>query len=103
MSLKTAILKWFVVHKIMKSLTGNIQDIKKITKYNGLPIKNPGLEAFLTHLKEDVEEERGLGLLFARLGRAANPVTKRKLIENGIWNWTVEGNRRRRAFQTEDL
>jgi MoaA/NifB/PqqE/SkfB family radical SAM enzyme len=103
MSLKTAILKWFVVNKIMKSLTGNIRDLKKITKYKGLPIKNPGLKAFLTRLNEDVEEEKGLGLLFARLGKAANPVTKRKFIENGIWNWTVEGNRRRRDFQTEDL
>jgi MoaA/NifB/PqqE/SkfB family radical SAM enzyme len=89
MSLKMAFLKCIVVNKIMKSLTGNIQDLRRITKYRNLPIKNPGLKAFLQRLNQDIEEEKGLGLLFARLGQAANPIAKR--------------NAKKRLLQTEDL
>jgi len=103
MSLKTALLKPIVINKLLKSVTGNIQDLRRLTKYKNMPIKNPGLKAFLNTLNQDIEEEKGLALLFARLGQAANSTAKRKLIENGIWNWTVSGNARRRRLQTEDL
>jgi MoaA/NifB/PqqE/SkfB family radical SAM enzyme len=103
MSLKMSFLKRIVVNKVIKSLTGNIQDLRRITKYRNFPIKNPGLKAFLQSLNQDIEEEKGLGLLFARLGQSANPIAKRKLVENGIWNWTVEGNAKKRILQTEDL
>jgi len=103
MTLKKKLLKLIVTRKLMKSLTGNIQDLRKLTRFKNLPIKNPGLRALLKRLSRDIDEEQGLGLLFARIGQLASPTAKRKLIENTIWNWGVDGHDRRDELQSEDL
>jgi MoaA/NifB/PqqE/SkfB family radical SAM enzyme len=101
MSLKTMILKPIVVNKLTKSLTGNLQDLRKLTRHKNIPTRSPGLKAFLNRLRQDIDENKGVALLCSRLGQLSSYTNKRKFIENAIWNWGVEGNAKRLRLRAQ--
>ncbi|MBN1836461.1 MAG: radical SAM protein, partial [Spirochaetales bacterium] len=91
MSVTTSVVKRLVGRKITRSLTGRLEDLRKLTALQNTPVNNPGLNAFLRGLSRDIEERSGMANLFLRVGSAMNPRAKRKLVENLIFNWGVQG------------
>ncbi len=103
MSLKTYVTKKIGGKKIADCLTGNIEDLKKLTELQSVHTSNPGLKAFLKGLSRDIEDNTGMASLFVRLGKLLNPQNKRKLIENLIFNWSVAGARIRWDLNSKEL
>ena len=105
MSLKSTILKKVGVKKIAGCLTGELDDLKRLVSLQNVPVNNPGLKAFLRTMSREVEAggQTGMASLFLRLGSAMNPRSKRKLVENLIFNWGVQGARIRTELASEDM
>jgi len=103
MKLKLKVLKPFVIRILMNSMTGNIKDLRRLTRFKNLPFKNPGLKEFLKSLSRGIEEETGFALLFARLGQAASPTVRRKIIENIIWGQGVGFHEKRMALENRGM
>ena len=105
MSLKSAILKKVGVSKIAGCLTGKLHDLERLVSLQNVPVNNPGLQAFLKTMSREIEAggQTGMASLFLRLGSAMNPRAKRKLVENLIFNWGVQGARIRTALATESM
>jgi len=103
MKLTLKLLKPFVIRILMNSITGNIQDLRKLTRFKNLPFKNPGMKALMKSLSRDIEEEAGFGLLFARLGQVTSPTVRRKIIENLIWGQGVGGHEKRIALENQGM
>ena len=105
MSLKTAVLKRIGVNKVSSCLTGKLEDLKRLVSLQNMPVNNPGLLAFLRGLARDIEAggERGMAALFTRLGSAMNVRARKKLVENLIFNWGVQGARIRTELASEDM
>jgi len=84
-------------------LTGRYEDLSRLVALMNKrpPVHNPGLMAFLRGMQRDIQTRTGLAALFARLGTLASRRSKRKLIGNLIYNWSVIGARRRRALTQE--
>jgi MoaA/NifB/PqqE/SkfB family radical SAM enzyme len=85
------IARRLLVDRITASLTGQVQDLRKLANLRKMPLENPGLRAFLHTLDHDIDKNSGMAALFARVGALTNPLCKRKLIENLIFNWCVKG------------
>jgi len=91
--------------KVCRSLTGELEDLRGLLALGraGIGIAdNPGLQAFLSGLSHDIEENTGMATLFLRVGKALSAAGKRKLVENLIYNWGVRGNRIRRQLTSPD-
>jgi len=91
--------------KVCRSLTGELEDLRGLLAvgkgWTGIG-DNPVLQAFLSGLSHDIEENTGMAGLFKRVGGSLNAVSKRKLVENLIYNWGARGNRTRRELTTPD-
>jgi MoaA/NifB/PqqE/SkfB family radical SAM enzyme len=97
--------RWTLAHRMASLLTGRYEDLRHLvamlrhrTSHHSL-----GLESLARTLERDTETESGLAALFARIGSQLNPVAKRKLIGNLVYNWAVVGARRRTALQADGL
>jgi MoaA/NifB/PqqE/SkfB family radical SAM enzyme len=101
-AMKKFVLKRIVVSNLYQSLTGEMEDLKKLSKLLSTDVANPGLRAFLKGLFRDIEYERGMAKLFTRVGQALNPTARRKLVENLIYNWGFVGQTIREEQSTYD-
>lgn len=92
MSLKLQVIKTLAVVWLSRCLTGRAEDLRRLFILEKIPYPSPILRAFLRRLRRDLDEGAGVfGNLLVRIGRQANPVSRRKLIENLIFNWGVKG------------
>jgi MoaA/NifB/PqqE/SkfB family radical SAM enzyme len=105
MSVTGSLLRGMVSRRISRCLTGNLEDLRRLTAMAKLPVNNPGLQAFLRGLSRDIEAggDRGMAALFTRLGSAMNRRARHKLVENLIFNWGVQGARIRTDLASEDM
>lgn len=103
MSIRTSILRRVAGRTFTRSLTGRLEDLRRLTALGNVQTDNPGLEAFLKGLSRDIEEKSGLANLFVRVGSAMNPRCRGKLVENLIFNWGVQGARIRTQLAGEDV
>ena len=85
------ITRRLLVDRITGSLTGKLEDLRKLAAVGKMPLENPGLRAFLATLDHDIDTNTGSAKLFTRVGNLANQRCKRKLIENLIFNWGIRG------------
>jgi MoaA/NifB/PqqE/SkfB family radical SAM enzyme len=85
------IARRLLVDRITGSLTGQVEDLRKLASLGQARIENPGLRAFLQTLDRDIDEDTGMATLFARIGALTNQRCKRKLVENLIFNWCIKG------------
>ncbi len=89
--------------RIIGSLTGQVQDLRKLASLGTTQIESPGLRAFLQGLDRDIDTHSGMAALFTRLGSLANQRCKRKLVENLIFNWGVTGKNIRCKLASQDI
>ncbi|MCK5157180.1 MAG: radical SAM protein [Spirochaetales bacterium] len=99
-SIKTYLLKRAVTAKVTQSLSGRMEDLRKLTRLMHTDVGTPGLQNFLKGLNHDMEHDQGMAKLFTRIGKSLNPEAKRKIIENLIFNWAYTGQRVRRKYST---
>ncbi len=98
------ITRKIVVDRITGSLTGKREDLRKLVDLGGkVPIKDPGLKAFLKALGHDIDEDTGMAKLFMRFGDLGVQHCKRKLAENLIFNWGITGKNIRFALAEKDI
>ncbi len=102
MSLKEMLAKQIVVNKISNSLTGNVEDLKKLVQLSRnfkteIPVQN-----FLNNLDNAIKENRAFAQLFLRVGKAMSPSYRKKIVRNLIYNEYIEGARKRNALSTND-
>lgn len=95
------ILTKLAVRGISRCLTGNPKDLDRLMKLEKLSIHNWGLSAFLERLARDKEKGTGLAHLMLHIGRNANPLHKRRLIENLGFNWVAQGGRIRTRLREQ--
>ncbi len=84
---------------IVPSLTGEMKDLSGLLELRKAENTNDGLDAFLGQLERDIAEESGFALLLSRVGSQVNKQCKKKLVTNLIYNWNVEGSKRRTAWR----
>ncbi|ADK80372.1 radical SAM protein [Sediminispirochaeta smaragdinae] len=97
-SLKGRMLRQAVVRKSVKSLTGDIEDLRSLSCLADSDIQSSQLRLFLSGLMQDVDRKEGMATLFARLGSSINRQAKKKLIGNLIYNWGYVGEKIRYRF-----
>jgi MoaA/NifB/PqqE/SkfB family radical SAM enzyme len=93
MSVTSSIFKRVLGRRISRSITGRMEDLRRLTALRNVTMQNVGLQAFLNGLSRDLDERSGMANLFVRVGQAMNPRAKRKLVRNLILNWGAEGGR----------
>jgi MoaA/NifB/PqqE/SkfB family radical SAM enzyme len=101
-SLKDYLLKRSVVDKVSASLTGEFEDLRKLTGLLNTDAATEGLAAFLRGLERDIQNRSGMAKLFTRVGQAVNPTAKKKLVGNLIYNWGFVGQNYQRKYSTFD-
>jgi MoaA/NifB/PqqE/SkfB family radical SAM enzyme len=101
MSLRVHFVRKLATRKIARCLTGNPEDLKRLLEFAGVRIHNPGLTAFLKRLSLDMAQGSGLANILLHIGNHANPVHKRRLVENLGFNWVVRGGRIRTGLRVE--
>ena len=97
------IARRLLIDRITGSLTGRVEDLRKLAGLRKTPLENPGLRAFLQTLDRDIDEDSGMATLFARIGSLTNQRCKRKLVENLIFNWGVKGRGIRSQLISRDI
>jgi len=83
-----------LARKASRGFTGELEDLRRLLDFGGAKAgldENPGLQAFFTGLRHDIEDNMGMAALFVRVGKAVNATGKRKLVKNLIYNWGVQG------------
>ncbi len=103
MSLIEKTVRMIVIRRVVRCLTGDANDLKKLLELGKLGIHNPSMSAFLQRLSRDLEERQGIANLLLHVGKNANPVHKRRLLENIAFNWMVKGGRIRTRIRTGGL
>jgi MoaA/NifB/PqqE/SkfB family radical SAM enzyme len=103
MSFKTYVARQVGGRRIANCLTGRLEDLKKLTDLESIPVENPGLKAFAKGMGRDIEENAGMARIFLRVGAQLNARSKKKLIDNLIFNWAVEGAKKRWELQSTGL
>jgi MoaA/NifB/PqqE/SkfB family radical SAM enzyme len=93
MSLTASVFRRVLGRRISRSITGRMEDLRRLTTLRDMPIQNTGLRAFLDGLSRDIDEGSGMAKLFVRVGQAMNPRAKGKMVQNLILNWGAEGAR----------
>ncbi len=101
-AIKNKLLKHSVVDKVTQSLTGEFEDLRKLSSLLKTDMGTSGLQHFLDGLNRDINNQEGMASLFTRVGKAVNPTGKKKLVENLIYNWGYIGERVRDAYSTYD-
>jgi MoaA/NifB/PqqE/SkfB family radical SAM enzyme len=92
MLLTQEIIKALAVPSLSRCLTGDMEDLRKLLLLEKTPFASPLLRAFLHRLAVDLKNGGGVWAnLLVRIGRFANPVTRRKIIRNLIFHWGVRG------------
>jgi len=99
-TIKNNMVRHGVVDKITNSLTGNFEDLRQLTGLLDTEVANDGLRAFLTGLERDISNRCGLAKLFTRVGAEVNSKSKKKLIQNLIYNWGYVGENYRLNHST---
>lgn len=97
------IVRHLAVPRICRSLTGRPRDLQRLIPLSRFSNGNPGLSALLNRLAHDLETRTGLAELFLRVGRVVNQRSRRKLVENLIYNWGVGGLQKRERNSTKDM
>ncbi len=101
-ALKNHLLKRSVVDKVTKSLTGDFEDLRKLSGLLKTDMGTSGLQHFLNGLNHDIDQRQGMATLFTRVGQEVNQTAKRKLVENLIYNWGYIGEKVRREHSSYD-
>ncbi len=102
MSFKKQLLRKIAVRSVSSCLTGKPGDLHRLTALEKLSLQNWGLSAFLNRLSRDLDDGTGLAGLLLHIGKNANPIHKRKLIENIGVNWIAEGGRIRTQLRKQN-
>ncbi len=102
MSLKEAIAKRIIVNKISNSLTGNVEDLKRLVELSRNFKTEITVQNFLNNLDDAIKENRAFAQLFLRVGKAMSPSYRKKIVRNLIYNEYIEGARKRNALSTND-
>lgn len=102
MSLKEAIAKRIIVNKISNSLTGNVEDLKRLVELSRNFKTEIAVQNFLNNLDDAIKENRAFAQLFLRVGKAMSPSYRKKIVRNLIYNEYIEGARKRNALSTND-
>ncbi len=102
MSLKEAIAKRIIVNKISNSLTGNVEDLKKLVNLSKNFKTEIQVQNFLNNLERAIEEERAFAKLFLRVGKSMSPAYRKKIVRNLIYNEYIAGARKRNSLSTND-
>ena len=104
MSVRLQIIKLLAVPWLSRCLTGRKEDLRRLFLLEKIPYRSVVLRAFLRRLRRDMDEGWGVfASLLVRIGRSANPVSRKKLIENLIFNWGVKGAGRRLQIRRQGL
>jgi MoaA/NifB/PqqE/SkfB family radical SAM enzyme len=92
MMLTQEIIKAFAVPSLVRCLTGDVEDLRKLLRLKKTPFTSPLLRAFLGRLDLDLQKGGGLySNLLVRVGRFANPIARKRLVRNLIFHWGVRG------------
>jgi len=91
MSIGSDSLKFLTSRALARCLTGRPEDLRRLFLLERIPFASPLLRAFLRRLARDLERGGGLAGILLHLGKHANPVARRKLIENLFFNWAAKG------------
>jgi MoaA/NifB/PqqE/SkfB family radical SAM enzyme len=92
MMLTQEIIKAFAVPSLVRCLTGEREDLRKLLRLEKTPFTSPLLRAFLGRLALDLQNGNGVfANLLVRIGRLANPTARRRLVRNLIFHWGVRG------------
>jgi len=92
----------FAVRAVSRCLTGDPRDLRRLLTLERFCVQNWGLKAFLKRLARDMEEGAGLAQLLLHVGRNANAVHKRRLIESLAINWIARGGHIRTRLRSQD-
>ncbi len=104
MSVKLRMIRLLAVLWLSRCLTGREEDLRRLFLLEKIPYRSVVLRAFLRRLRRDVEEGSGVfGNLLVRIGKSSNPVSRKKLIENLIFNWGVKGAGKRLQIRQQGL
>lgn len=104
MSMKLKIIKILAVTWLSRSLTGREKDLRRLFVLEKIPYRSLVLRAFLKRLRRDMEEGPGVfSNLLVRIGRNSSPASRKKLIENLIFNWGVKGAGKRLRIRSQGL
>jgi MoaA/NifB/PqqE/SkfB family radical SAM enzyme len=92
MSVTADVVKALAVRPLSRCLTGRPGDLRRLLFLERIPYPSPVLRAFLKRLARDLDAGGGgMANILLHLGRHANPLARRRLIENLIFNWGVKG------------
>lgn len=101
-AIKDLLVARLAARRVVKSLTGDSEDLKKLLNVYRIVAPGPAFKLFLDRLAEDIDQRRGLGNFLLHLGRNASPVHKKKLARNLIVNWAARGARIRTRLSTPE-
>ncbi|RPI23653.1 MAG: radical SAM protein [Acidobacteria bacterium] len=101
-SLKESVISRIAARRVVKSLTGDPGDLKKLLNVYRIVVPGPAFRLFLDRLSDDIDNRRGLGNFLLHLGKTASRHHKRKLAENLIVNWAAKGARIRTRLSTPE-
>ncbi len=82
----------------MRSLTGKASDLDRVM-WLARRLKGPMITSFVKTFASGPYEESGFAKLFLRVGSQVNPVGKRKLVDNLVCNWGIDGVRKRMKLE----
>ncbi len=102
MTLKERIIRAFVVPRIVKCLTGDPKDLKRLLDVSRIGRPGPAFRIFLERVDRGIKSRSGLANMLLHVGKHANRLHKRKLIENLVLNWAVKGAGIRTSMSTPD-
>jgi len=102
MRLPNRVTKILVAKMLLRSMTGKLTDLQRVLSL-AHRIGDTGLGDFLEALACDSFTQGGLAQLFLRLGRECSALCKKKLVQNLVCNWGLDGPRIRESLQRQGI
>lgn len=100
-SFREQVLRIVGAPTVARCLTGKPKDLRRLLILEKIPYPSPVLRAFLQRLRREMDDGTGIAGLLLRVGKSANNISKRRLIENLLLNWMVKGARSRIALREQ--
>jgi len=97
------LLTRFIIRKVARSLTGKIEDMKKLLTLatSGRVELNSAAQWFMKSLSKSMDEGGLLSSVFLRVGKELSGAYKKKLVRNLIINQFIAGSKTRALHQNE--